>query len=73
MRSEVGRITKSNISLIEYDNGSSESNFFIQSGVVGLYASQAELLSIYTILNYYFNLENFAECKLKIGEENVAI
>lgn len=74
MKSEIGRVRKGEISLIEYDDSYGGSSFFLQSGVVGIYATSEELQDIYAVLNYYINLEQFSECSIQIGEEkNVAI
>jgi hypothetical protein len=58
MLSESGRIQKGSATLIEYmENENSVPNkFFLQSGVVGMYASLEELKDLYTILHYYINM-----------------
>ena len=75
LRNEVGRIEKNNITLIEYENAvvNYSSNFFIQLGVVGVHCTQKELEDLCTLLVYYLNLDNYSECKIKIGGEYVAI
>jgi hypothetical protein len=75
LRNEVGRIEKNNITLIEYENAvvNYSSNFFIQLGVVGVHCTQKELEDLYTVLGYYLNIDNYSECKIKIGGEYVAI
>lgn len=74
MNIEIGRVSKNNVSLVEYNTPDERLIFFLQSGVVGLYATEKELRDIHAVLNYYFNLEDFSNCILKIGEEdNVAI
>lgn len=75
MKSEIGRIIKNNVTLVEY--GSSESglvgNYFIQCGVVGMFASEQELRDLYAVLNYYLNIEDISQCQVRIGGEDVAI
>lgn len=78
---EIGKVQKNNISITEY--GYEETpmlevkphvyRYFVQSGITGFYATQQELMDLYTLLNYYINIEDFSECKLKIGGEDVAI
>jgi hypothetical protein len=72
---ETGRITKNNITLIEYSNGIhvDEDRFFIQSGIAGIFASKQELNDLYSVLNYYLNIESFSECTIKVDGEHVAI
>jgi len=75
MLSESGRITKGSAALIEYqeNENSIPDKFFLQSGVVGMYASAEELKDIYTILHYYLNIDDLTKCKIKIGDEYVDI
>lgn len=54
---EVGRLVYNNLTLIEYEELNSESSFFVQSGVVGFYASSDELYDLYSLLSYYYNME----------------
>ena len=75
MKNESGRIKKNNVTLIEYDNSpvGFSNKYFIQLGVVGVHCTEKELKDLYTVLSYYVNIEEFAECKLEIGGEYVAI
>ena len=75
MRTENGRIAKDNITLIEYGDGHSETvgNFFVQCGVAGIFASEKELKNLFDVLNYYFNIDSIAQCKVKIGGKDVAV
>lgn len=75
MNQETGRITKNNITLVEYANPVhfTDDKFFIVSGVVGIHASRQELVDLYTVLNYYLNIESFTDCEVKVGDKNVAI
>jgi mannitol/fructose-specific phosphotransferase system IIA component len=72
---ETGRINKNKVTLVEYANPVhfSDDRFFIMSGVVGIHASREELNDLYTILNYYLNMDSFTECKIKVGDQDVAI
>lgn len=54
---EIGRIVVNNVTLIEYQTDSNQSNFFVQSGIAGFYASESELRDLYGLLNYYYNLD----------------
>lgn len=66
MKSENGRLLKGNVRLIEYGNGSNSiENYFIQVGVAGLFLSQKELNDLYTVLNYYKNIDDIAQCELE--------
>lgn len=75
MRHELGRIEKSNITLIEYaePDGTTSGAHFLQCGVVGLFATKKELKDLYDVLNYYVNIESFSQCKVKIEGEYVSI
>lgn len=75
MISESGRIKKGSATLIEYaeNENSVPDRFFLQSGVVGMYASLEELRDLYSILNYYLNIESFSDFEIRIGGEDVII
>jgi hypothetical protein len=74
IKNEAGRVVLNDITLIEYNEGHGyHGKYFIQTGVVGVYCTEKELKDLYTVLNYYCNIEDFAQCNIKIGEENVAI
>jgi hypothetical protein len=71
----TGKITRNNVSILEYAEGAHqyEDKFFIRCGVAGIFANKKELEDLYLVLNYYLNIENFAECEVKVGDEDVAI
>jgi hypothetical protein len=74
IKDEAGRVVLNNVNLIEYQQQQvADGRYFIQVGVVGLYCSEKELRDLYTVLNYYCHIEDFAECNIKVGDENVAI
>ncbi len=74
IKDEAGRVVLNDITLIEYSQDQDiRGRYFIQTGIVGVYCSEQELRDLYTVLNYYCNIEQFAECNIKIGDENVAI
>lgn len=74
IKDEAGRVVLNNINLIEYQQDQVlDGRYFIQVGVVGLYCNEKELKDLYTVLNYYCNIEDFAQCNIKVGDENVAI
>ena len=74
IKQESGRVVLNNITLIEYDQEQGlNAKYFIQAGVVGINCTEKELKDLYTVLNYYCNIENFTQCNIKIGDENVAI
>ena len=50
-----------------------EDKFFIKCGVAGIFANRKELEDLYLVLNYYLNIEKFAECQVKVGDQDVAI
>lgn len=54
---EVGRLVYNNLTLIEYEEPNQKSSFFIQSGVVGFYATEDELYDLYSLLSYYYNMD----------------
>jgi len=58
-KKEVGRMLLGDIQLIEYEHlEPHESSYFLQSGVVGFLATKQELHDIYSLLNYYFNIDS---------------
>lgn len=71
----TGSITKGSIAIYEYAEGAhqKEDKFFIKCGVAGIFANRKELEDLYLILNYYLNIENFTECEVKVGGEDVTI
>lgn len=75
MKEQIGRIVKNNITLIEYTDSEASlgGRFFIQNGAMGIYASEKELKDLYAVLNYYTNIEEIHDCKVKIEGEDVAI
>jgi hypothetical protein len=54
---EIGRLLYNNLTLIEYGEPDNRNSFFIQSGVVGFYASDDELYDLYSLLSYYYNMD----------------
>jgi hypothetical protein len=75
MKKELGRVKKNNVTLIEYDpsDGLLGGNYFVQCGVVGLFANEKQLKDLSDVLNYYLNIEDFAQCKVVIEGEDVSI
>lgn len=58
-KNENGRMELNDIGLIEYESLiDNEETFFLQSGVVGFNATKQELHDIYSLLNYYFNIDS---------------
>ena len=70
-----GTIRKGDVVLVEYGDGtySHDDNIFVQCGIVGMFLNKKDLADLFTILNYYINMENFTDCKIKIGDKDVAI
>ena len=58
---------------IGMDTTQYEDKFFIKCGIAGIYASKKELEDLYLVLNYYLNIEKFAECEVRVGDQDVAI
>ena len=59
IKNENGRMKLNDIGLIEYESLiDDEETFFLQSGVVGFNATKQELHDIYSLLNYYFNIDS---------------
>lgn len=74
MQQQSGQISKANVSLYEFSSGNTEpENHFIQIGIAGIFASKEELKNLYTILNYYLNIDSFSECTIKVGENYVTL
>jgi hypothetical protein len=71
----TGKITRNNVSIYEYAEGvhQYQDKFFIKCGIAGIYASKKELEDLYLVLNYYLNIEKFAECEVRVGDQDVAI
>jgi len=41
-------------------------------GIVGLWLEQKELKDLKTVLDYYTNVDDFLQCKIKVDGEYVA-
>jgi len=66
-KKEVGRMLLGDITLIEYEHGeASELSYFVQSGVVGFWATKQELYDIYGLLNYYFNMDSINDTVISV-------
>jgi len=74
-REVFGTIKKNEITLIEYADGTYNhyDKIFIQCGIVGLFLNKKDLEDLFTVLNYYINMEKFIDCDIKIGDTNVAL
>lgn len=74
MRKEIGRIEKGKAALIEYSTPYIEDDptYFIQMGIVGLWLNSKELKDLKTVLDYYTNVDDFLQCKIKVDGEYVA-
>jgi hypothetical protein len=71
----VGSITKGNVKLIEYEEGTYtySDHYFIQSGNIGFWATKKELTDLFTVLNYYINMQDFNECEVVVDGHKLAI
>lgn len=56
-KQESGRMLLNNASLIEYEDEIGGNTFFLQLGIAGFYASELELRDLYSLLNYYYNMD----------------
>jgi len=74
-KEELGRVEKNNITFVEYaaEHPHADQLFFVQCGIAGFYLNKKELEDLSCVLNYYINIENYSECRLKIEGEYVAI
>jgi len=72
---QMARLVKNSITLVEYQDPlhSNSDKFFIQSGVVGFFASKDQLRDLYDVLNYYLNIENFDKCKIVIDNQDISL
>lgn len=70
----ISSLEKGNIKLIEYSDPSFtySDRIFLQVGCCGLYLDEKELKDLSTIINYYLNIDELSEVKLKVGGEYVA-
>ena len=66
LKHEVGRMLLNNIALIEYNTD--EPSYFIQSGVAGFNATAQELLDLYGLLSYYFNIDSINSTVISLTE-----
>lgn len=75
IRNEIGRIEKGSVVFVEYgdDNISNSAHYFVQVGIAGINLTEKELKDLYTVLGYYINIDNYAQCRVKIEGEYVAI
>jgi len=65
-KEEVGRLVYNNLTLIEYEEPNESSSFFVQSGVVGFYATEDELYDLYCLLSYYYNMDTANEIVISV-------
>lgn len=75
MTNEIGRVEKGPVTFVEYGdlNSFDSKHYFVQVGIAGLHLTEKELKDLYTVLGYYINITDYAECKVKIEGEYVAI
>lgn len=75
MKQEMAKLEKGNVKLIEYGDGTFtyDDKVFIQVGIAGVFCKPKELKDLFTVLNYYMNIEEISECRIKIGDEDVAL
>lgn len=66
IKHEVGRMLLNNITLIEYKTN--EPTYFIQSGIAGFNATSEELFDLYSLLNYYFNIDSINNTVISLTE-----
>lgn len=71
VKEELGRMKKGNVTLIEYvePTASNDDRIFIQVGVVGLFCDKKELKDLYTLINYFMNMEDISNCEIIIKGE----
>lgn len=71
MKREAARLSKNNISLIEYSESTYtyDDKLFVQCGVVGFFLNKKDLNDLLDVLNYYCNIEKFKDCYVTVGEE----
>ena len=75
VKKTIGSVKSGSISLTEYDEGphSYSDVFFIQSGPIGFWSTRKELEDLYTVLNYYLNIEKFTECEVMVDGQQLSI
>jgi|688.fasta_scaffold355665_3 hypothetical protein len=89
IKEEIGRVKKNNITLIEYGQNTDlehisildvnkaikdrASNFALEVGIVGFSCTEKELKDLHSILNYYFNIDNYSGITIQAGDNDVAI
>lgn len=72
MKRETIKLRRNRVSLTEYqDGGSSLDNnkLFLQSGIAGFFLSRKELEDIYTVVNYYLNIDKYSDCYVELDNE----
>lgn len=69
-KSEIGRIKKGNVTLIEYGEptASNDDRVFIQVGVAGIFCDKKELKDLLTVVDYFVNMEDFSNCEIIIKD-----
>lgn len=74
MNHQLAKLVKNDITLIEYQDSThvESDKYFIQSGVVGFFATKKQLQDLHDILNYYLNMENFEQCTIIIDDLNIS-
>lgn len=75
VKKTIGSVKLGNVILTEYDQGTTSYSdaFFVQSGPIGFWSTKKELEDLYTVLNYYLNIEKFTECEVTVDGEQLSI
>lgn len=75
MKQQMAKIEKGNVKIIEYGEGTYnyQDKVFIQVGVAGIFCTQKDLKDLFTVINYYTNIEEFDSCTIKVDDEYVAL
>lgn len=69
----IGQISKNSIKIMEYEDNGYADKYFVQSGPVGFWATQKELEDLYSVLNYYLNINNLMDCEVIVDGQHVSI
>ena len=66
-KQESGRMLLKNATLIEYENTIEGNTFFLQLGIAGFYANESELHDLYSLLNYYYNMDAVSDTVISLA------
>lgn len=76
IKNKIGKISKNKVILTEYEKSkvNNDPSIYIQLGIFGFFCTDEEFNDLYSVMNYYKNMENILECKVTMeGEQSESV